>query len=253
MRTGRRVRGARAAAGLPVVPQRPHAGHDRVAATPRLSCDPSRESLGDDVENSRAAPSLGCTWPTGPPSHKENTMAKYLLLKHYRGAPAPANDIPMDQWKPEEVEAHIKFMQDFGARLEASGELVDAQALSPEGSWVRYDGDGPTGGRRRPVRRDQGPDRRMDGDRRRQLRACHRARRCSCRPHPVPTASRSTSGSRSGRSWPRRPTSPSDRGRRRAPRARPAGVERPRPSRRRLRDGRGRGPGGAHPSALHVG
>jgi hypothetical protein len=69
-------------------------------------------------------------------------MAKYLLLKHYRGAPAPANDIPMDQWKPEEVEAHIKFMQDFGARLEASGELVDAQALSPEGTWVRYDGDG---------------------------------------------------------------------------------------------------------------
>ena len=46
-------------------------------------------------------------------------MAKYLLLKHYRGAPAPVNDIPMDQWTPDEVEAHIKFMQDFAARLEA--------------------------------------------------------------------------------------------------------------------------------------
>ncbi len=34
-------------------------------------------------------------------------MAKYLLLKHYRGAPAPLNDIPMDQWTPDEVEAHI--------------------------------------------------------------------------------------------------------------------------------------------------
>ncbi len=25
-------------------------------------------------------------------------MAKYLLLKHYRGAPSPLQDIPMDQW-----------------------------------------------------------------------------------------------------------------------------------------------------------
>ena len=69
-------------------------------------------------------------------------MAKYLLLKHYRGAPAPVNNIPMDQWKPDEVDAHIKFMQDFAARLEQSGEFVDAQALAPTGMWVRYDGDG---------------------------------------------------------------------------------------------------------------
>ncbi|MEA3075356.1 MAG: hypothetical protein QOF60_264, partial [Actinomycetota bacterium] len=40
-------------------------------------------------------------------------MAKYLLLKHYRGAPQPANDVPMDQWKPDEVEAHIRYMNDF--------------------------------------------------------------------------------------------------------------------------------------------
>ena len=69
-------------------------------------------------------------------------MAKYLLLKHYRGAPAPVNDVPMDQWRPEEVDAHIKFMQDFGARLEATGELVGAEAVAPEGMWVRYDGEG---------------------------------------------------------------------------------------------------------------
>ncbi|MDX6361423.1 MAG: hypothetical protein QOC85_426, partial [Streptomyces sp.] len=25
-------------------------------------------------------------------------MAKYLLLKHYRGAPASVNDVPMEQW-----------------------------------------------------------------------------------------------------------------------------------------------------------
>ena len=33
-------------------------------------------------------------------------MAKYLLLKHYRGAPAPVNDVPMEQWTPEERSAH---------------------------------------------------------------------------------------------------------------------------------------------------
>jgi hypothetical protein len=69
-------------------------------------------------------------------------MAKYLLLKHYRGAPAAVNNVPMDQWKPEEVEAHIKFMQDFAAKLERDGEFVDAQALSPEGVWVRSDAAG---------------------------------------------------------------------------------------------------------------
>src|ERR1700752_2630924 len=69
-------------------------------------------------------------------------MAKYLLLKHYRGAPAPVNDVPMDQWTPEEFSAHVKYMDDFAARLEENGEFVDGQALSPEGTFVRYDGEG---------------------------------------------------------------------------------------------------------------
>jgi len=69
-------------------------------------------------------------------------MAKYLLLKHYRGAPAPENDVPMDRWTPEEFDAHVRFMRDFGARLEDTGEFVDAQALAPDGMWVRYDGEG---------------------------------------------------------------------------------------------------------------
>jgi hypothetical protein len=69
-------------------------------------------------------------------------MAKYLLLKHYRGAPAPVNDVPMDEWTPEEVTAHIQFMRDLSVRLEERGEWVDGQALAPEGTWVRYDGEG---------------------------------------------------------------------------------------------------------------
>ncbi|MDO8394018.1 MAG: YciI family protein [Dietzia sp.] len=69
-------------------------------------------------------------------------MAKYLLLKHYRGAPEPPNNVPMTEWAPEEVSAHIQYMNDFAARLEESGEFVDANALSESGTWVRYDGEG---------------------------------------------------------------------------------------------------------------
>ncbi|MFI6212420.1 YciI family protein [Nocardia brasiliensis] len=70
-------------------------------------------------------------------------MAKYLLLKHYRGGPTRAVDYPpMDQWTPAEVDAHLGFMRDFAARLEQTGEFVDTQALSPEGTFVRYDGEG---------------------------------------------------------------------------------------------------------------
>ncbi len=69
-------------------------------------------------------------------------MAKYLLLKHYRGAPAAVNDVSMDHWTPEEVTAHIQYMNDFAAKLEEAGEFVGENALAPEGMWVRYDGEG---------------------------------------------------------------------------------------------------------------
>ena len=71
-------------------------------------------------------------------------MAKYLLLKHYRSAsqPAPLACEPMDQWTPDEISAHMRYMQDFADRLEAVGEFVDGQALAPGGTWVRYDGEG---------------------------------------------------------------------------------------------------------------
>jgi hypothetical protein len=69
-------------------------------------------------------------------------MAKYLLLKHYRGAPAPVNNISMDQWTPDELAAHMQYMHDFANRLRGTGEFVDGEALAPEGDWVRYDGEG---------------------------------------------------------------------------------------------------------------
>mgnify|MGYP000433306300 FL=1 len=69
-------------------------------------------------------------------------MAKYLLLKHYRGAPSAVNDVPMDRWTPDEISAHIQYMNDFAKRLGETGEFVDGQALAPDGMWVRSDGEG---------------------------------------------------------------------------------------------------------------
>jgi hypothetical protein len=69
-------------------------------------------------------------------------MTKYLLLKHYRGAPEGVNDHPMDTWTAEEVEAHVAYMDDFADRLRATGEFVTSFALADEGLWVRYGGEG---------------------------------------------------------------------------------------------------------------
>ena len=100
-------------------------------------------------------------------------MARYLLLKHYRGDLVPeiiakfggkvlarggryrilegpekferfvVIEFPsMDQWTPDEVDAHMQYMRDFATRLEGSGEVVEGQALSQGGMWVRSDGAG---------------------------------------------------------------------------------------------------------------
>src|SRR5688572_9325696 len=74
---------------------------------------------------------------------RRTPMAKYLLLKHYRGSPEPEGFVPMDQWTPDEVEAHFQFMRDFAAKYESTGELVEGQALAPDGMWVHSD---PKGG-----------------------------------------------------------------------------------------------------------
>lgn len=70
-------------------------------------------------------------------------MPKYLLLKHYRGGPEQHRPSPpMDQWAPEDVDAHMAFLQHVGEMLRETGEFVDAQALTPAQTWVRYGGPG---------------------------------------------------------------------------------------------------------------
>ena len=71
-------------------------------------------------------------------------MAKYLLLKHYQGGPERSAQgcIPMDQWTPQEITDHINFMHHVADVLAERGEFVSADALSPEGTFVRFDGEG---------------------------------------------------------------------------------------------------------------
>ena len=71
-------------------------------------------------------------------------MAKYLLLKHYRGGPEPMPNArtQIDQWTPQEISDHVAFMEHVADVLRERGEYVDSQALSSEGTFVRYDGEG---------------------------------------------------------------------------------------------------------------
>ncbi|HEV7167494.1 MAG TPA: YciI family protein [Micrococcaceae bacterium] len=53
---------------------------------------------------------------------------RYMLLMNYEGG--AGCDVPMGEWAPEDIAAHIKFQQALGGELTDSGELVDAQGLA---------------------------------------------------------------------------------------------------------------------------
>ena len=53
---------------------------------------------------------------------------RYMLLQDY--APAANCDLPMPEWDPEEIEAHIAFQQALNEELLSTGELVEANGLA---------------------------------------------------------------------------------------------------------------------------
>jgi len=53
---------------------------------------------------------------------------KYLLIVDFQPG---IEDRPMDQWKPEEIEAHLDYYRALNRELEASGELVETVILTP--------------------------------------------------------------------------------------------------------------------------
>ncbi|MDR0346533.1 MAG: YciI family protein [Nocardiopsaceae bacterium] len=69
-------------------------------------------------------------------------MTKFLLLLNYEGG--EGCDVPMSEWAPEDIRAHIAFQHELNADLMASGELVEAQGLAgPElAKIVTFSGEG---------------------------------------------------------------------------------------------------------------
>ena len=55
---------------------------------------------------------------------------KFMLMMH---APGGSGEYQINQWKPEELRAHIQFMKDFNKALREAGELVGAEGLAPPG------------------------------------------------------------------------------------------------------------------------
>jgi hypothetical protein len=73
---------------------------------------------------------------------EEPDMPKFLLLQHYEGGAGCT--VPMTDWAPEDITAHIDFQHALNKELIDKGELVDAQGLAgPElAKFVTFDGVG---------------------------------------------------------------------------------------------------------------
>jgi hypothetical protein len=54
-------------------------------------------------------------------------MTRYLLAVNFEGG---AVAVPMDEWKPEEITAHLDYYKALHRELVASGELVVSEVLA---------------------------------------------------------------------------------------------------------------------------
>ena len=123
---------------------------------------------------------------------------KFMLLQHYGRV---EGDVPpMTEWKPEDVQAHIKFQKDLNAELRERGELVDAQALAgPDLAKIVLATDGAPAVTDGPFAGVQGAARRLPDGRRRVARSGRSRSPRSPPKGPAPTACRCASRSRSAR------------------------------------------------------
>ena len=66
-------------------------------------------------------------------------MAKYFLIVDFQPGVA---ETPMEEWQPEEIQAHLDYYGRLRRELEASGELVQSEVLTgPDlAKVVTYDG-----------------------------------------------------------------------------------------------------------------
>jgi hypothetical protein len=54
-------------------------------------------------------------------------MTRYLLGVTFEGG---VDDTPIEEWKPEEIQAHLAYYNDLNRELLASGELVGGEILT---------------------------------------------------------------------------------------------------------------------------
>jgi hypothetical protein len=54
-------------------------------------------------------------------------MPKYMLIVNFEGGVV---DTPMEEWKPEEIDAHLNYYRELHRELEANGEVVESEALA---------------------------------------------------------------------------------------------------------------------------
>ena len=54
-------------------------------------------------------------------------MPRYLLVINFEGGVV---ETPMEEWKPEEITAHLDYYRALHAELVASGELVESEVLA---------------------------------------------------------------------------------------------------------------------------
>ncbi|HEU0302249.1 MAG TPA: YciI family protein [Longimicrobium sp.] len=66
---------------------------------------------------------------------------RYIMMMH---APRGTGDYQIDDWTPDDFQAHMGFMHQFNRELTASGEWVDGQGLAAPGEakLVRAGSDG---------------------------------------------------------------------------------------------------------------
>jgi hypothetical protein len=70
-------------------------------------------------------------------------MARYVLIVNFQPG---VSEAPMEEWKPEEVSAHLDYYRALHQALVASGELVESEVLTPPNlaKIVTSDGAGST-------------------------------------------------------------------------------------------------------------
>jgi hypothetical protein len=64
-------------------------------------------------------------------------MTKYLLIQHYDDGVC---DVPMGDWDPADIRAHIDYQRALTDALIDGGELVDAQGVAERAARVTSDG-----------------------------------------------------------------------------------------------------------------